>query len=158
MTINLSTLSLDQLKRAVVLKEQIAALESELAGFLGGSQPAAVAAPAPGKRSLSEATKAKMRAAHQARWAKIRAGKSAPKAAPTAPKAPAKRKMTAVGRAAIAAGARARWAKVKAAKAAPKTTPTAPKAPVKRKMSAAGRARLVAAVKARWARVKAEKK
>ena len=39
MIIDLSTLSLAQLKRAVALKEQIATLKSELAGLLGGSQP-----------------------------------------------------------------------------------------------------------------------
>ena len=115
MQIDLSTLSLDQLKRAVALKEQIAALESELAGVLGASKPAAVAAPAPGKRSLSDATKAKMRAAHQARWAKIRAAKGTPAPAKIAPKAQAKRKMSAAGRARLVAAVKARWAKVKAA-------------------------------------------
>ena len=115
MTIDLSILSLDQLKRAVALKEQIAALESELAGVLSAPKPVAVAAPAPGKRSLSEATKAKMRAAHQARWAKIRAAKGGPKTAPTALKAPAKRKMSAAGRARLVAAVKARWAKAKAA-------------------------------------------
>ena len=71
--------------------------------------------PAPGKRSLSEATKAKMRSAHQAQWAKIRAAKGAPAPAKTAPKAPAKRKMSAAGRARLVAAVKARWAKVKAA-------------------------------------------
>ena len=113
MTIELSTLSLDQLKRAVAIKEQITALESELAGFLGGSK-ANVAAPAPGKRSLSEATKAKMRVAHQARWAKIRSAKGAAAPAKTAPKP--KRRLSPAGKARIIAGIKARWAKVRAAK------------------------------------------
>ena len=111
MTIDISNLSLDQLKRAVAIKEQIEALESELAGLLGAPKPAA-AAPVPGKRSLSAATRAKMAAAHQARWAKIRAAKATPKAAP---KAPATRKMSAAGRARLIAAVKARWAKVKAA-------------------------------------------
>ena len=66
MTIDISTLSLDQLKRAVALKEQIAALESQLAGLLGGAK-ATVTAPAPGKRSLSAATRAKMAAGRPGR-------------------------------------------------------------------------------------------
>ena len=114
MAIDICTLSLEQLKRAVAIKEQIAAFESELASLLGGSKTV-VAAPAPGKRSLSAATRAKMAAAHQARWAKIRAAKGAPAPAKIAPKAPAKRKMSAAGRARLVAAVKARWAKVKAA-------------------------------------------
>ena len=59
MSTDFSNLSLDQLKRAVTLKEQIVALGNELAVILGTSNPALVS----GKRFLSEATKAKMRAA-----------------------------------------------------------------------------------------------
>ena len=147
MIIDLSTLSLDQLKRVVAVKEQIEALESKLAGLLGAPNPAATVAP--GKRSLSAATRAKMAAAHQARWAKIRAGKAAPQAPPAKGDQKPKRRLSAAGRAAIIAAAKARWAKIKAEGKA------APKAPAKRKMSAAGRARLVAAVKARWAKAKA---
>ena len=131
MTIDINTLSLEQLKRAVGLKEQISALEAELAGLLGAPRPAAAAA-IPGKRTLSAETKAKMAAAHQARWAKIRAAKGTPKAAPASAKAPT------------------------AAKAP--QAPAVPPAPVKRTMTPAGRARLIASVKARWAAVKAKGK
>jgi len=112
MTIDISTLSLNQLKHAVAIKEQIEALESELAGLLGAPKPAAAAT---GKRTLSAATRAKMAAAHQARWAKIRASKGAPKTASAAPKAPAKRKLSPAGRARLIAAIKARWARTKAA-------------------------------------------
>ena len=114
MAIDISTLSLAQLKRAVALKEQIVALESELAGLLGAPQPAA-APVGPGKRTMSAATRANMAAAHQARWAKIRATQGAPKAASAVPKAPAQQKMSAAGRARLIASVQARGAKVKAA-------------------------------------------
>ena len=68
---------------------------------------------------MSEATKAKMRAAQQARWAKKK-GVAVVKAAAgvDAVKAPRKRrKMSAAGKAAIRAAQQARWAKVAAAKA-----------------------------------------
>ena len=64
---------------------------------------------------MSKATKAKMRAAHQARWAKIR-GKSGSAAAPAAPVAKKKRKMSAAGKATIIAAVNARWAKANAQK------------------------------------------
>ena len=107
-----------------------AALEARLAAInkvLGRTVSLAAAPPAapspttttiPGKRTMSEATKAKMRAAHQARWAKIK-GKSAGSTTATAsaPAAKKKRKMSAEGKAKIRAAVKARWAKVAAAKA-----------------------------------------
>lgn len=69
---NLLSLTSAQLRRAADLKEKIARLEKELASILGSTSPAA--APAK-KRTMSAATKKKMRAAQQARWAKIRAAK-----------------------------------------------------------------------------------
>ena len=66
-----------------------------------------------GKRTFSAATKAKMAAAQQARWAKL---KAKPGSAPVpAPKK--KRTMSAAGRANIIAAVKARWAKAKALKA-----------------------------------------
>ncbi len=83
-------------------------------------QAASVVASSPvatgGRRKSSEATKAKMRAAQQARWAKIK-GKTQPSAVP----AKKKRKMSAAGRARIAAAAKARWVKAKAKPARRKT-------------------------------------
>ncbi len=100
--------------RNALLTEK-AAIEARLQQILQViGQDGLVVARAPavigGKRKFSEATKAKMRAAQQARWAKIK-GKGE-KPATTAPKK--KRKMSAAGRAAIAAAAKARWAKAKA--------------------------------------------
>lgn len=95
-------------------KAAIEARLKQISQVIGADDP--VPAPAPtvtgGKRTFSAATKAKMRVAQQARWAKIR-GKTV-KTSATAPKK--KRKLSAAGRAAIVAAAKARWAKVKAAK------------------------------------------
>ena len=71
---NLSSLTSAQLRRAADLKEKITQLEKELTSILGSISP--IAKPAK-KRTMSAATKKKMRAAQQARWAKIRAAKKA---------------------------------------------------------------------------------
>lgn len=125
---NIPTLS--QWQRGLKIVEQIAALEKELKGILGGApapaasvaKPAAAAKPA--KRKLSPQALANIRAAQKKRWAKVRAGKKAP-----------------------AAGKKT--AKAKAAKPA---KPQAAKAPAKkkRKLSPEVRAKLAAAMKARW--------
>ncbi len=100
MAINLlASLSVQQLRRAVAIKEQIAALETDLSQILG--VPSTMTSV--GKRSA--AVRARMAAAQKARWAK-RDGKAAKKP---------RRKMSARARARLAAAARARWAKVKAA-------------------------------------------
>lgn len=85
---------------------------ADIARVLGHDGSPATSAPASsgGRRKFSEATKAKMRVAQRARWAKIK-GKAGKASAP--PKK--QRKMSAAGRAAIAAAAKARWAKAKAA-------------------------------------------
>ncbi len=69
---NLLLLTSAQLRRAANLKEKIARLEKELASILGSGSPDA--APVK-KRTMSAATKKKMRAAQQARRAKIKAAK-----------------------------------------------------------------------------------
>lgn len=109
MSNDLSTITSDQLKRAIVIKEQIEALTSELDHLLD-SPSAVIAHPTPKRRKMSAAGRAAIRAAQKARWAKVKGGKKA------APKR--KRKMSAAGRARISAAAKARW---KAAKAAGKT-------------------------------------
>lgn len=101
--------------RNALLTEK-ANLESRLqqiSQVIGQEPPVAASTPVatPGRRKFSEATKAKMRAAQQARWAKKK-GKAGKAAAPGPKK---QRKMTAEGRAAISAAAKARWAKAKAA-------------------------------------------
>jgi hypothetical protein len=95
-------ISLQQLRRAVAIKQKISELESELAALIGGRE-----APQRG-RKRSAAVRARMAAAQRARWAKSTAnGHGDPK--------PRKRRMTAAWRAKIAAAAKARWKKVKAA-------------------------------------------
>jgi hypothetical protein len=107
MSIQLSSLTTAQLNRAADLKEQIKAMNEELASLLGASAPAPTKSPKKGK--MSAAGKAKIVAAQKARWAKLKAAKPAVKA-------PAKkRKMSASAKAKISAAAKARWAKVKAA-------------------------------------------
>ena len=84
----MSAPSVDQLKRAIAIKEQIAKLEAELAGILGGqstaptkrkytkrgdSEPAKAKASKP-KRTMSPEGRAKIIAAQKARWAKIKKG------------------------------------------------------------------------------------
>lgn len=136
-----SNLSLAQLKQAVQIKEQIEKLQRELSSVLGLSSPTQKAAGS----GMSEATKAKLRAAAKARWAKVKAGKK--------PTASTNRKpMSAAARARLSALMKAKWAaknkggtKSVVKKAAPKKTT----------MSAAAKARLSAFAKARWAKVKA---
>jgi hypothetical protein len=66
--------SIDQLKRAIAIAEQIETLRGELDQILGGSvsptppTPSAVSNPSKGKRSPT--VRAKMAAAQKARWAK----------------------------------------------------------------------------------------
>jgi hypothetical protein len=114
----MSTPTLETLKAAIAVKEQIAALERKLAALLGGSSLAVVKAPAPaikGRRKMSAAAKAKIGAAVKARWAKAKA--TAPSAKPVAAKSapaakPAKKKggLTEEGRKKLAAAMKARWA------------------------------------------------
>ena len=153
------TPSLDQLKRAIAITEQIDALQSQLAAVLGGSSSAAVPAAAPaktrkGKRTVSPEARAKMAVAQRARWA-LRKGGAAPAAKPEKKK----RGITPEGRAKLAAAMKARWdARKKGAPAPtakaqkPAKAPKAPKA--KRVVSPEARAKMVAAAKKRWANAK----
>jgi hypothetical protein len=104
MSIQLSSLTATQLRRAADLKEKIEALNKEIASILGA--PPLVSAKVPKKRKMSRAGRARVAAAQRARWAKVKAVK------PTKAK---KRKMSAAARAKISAAAKARWAKAKAA-------------------------------------------
>lgn len=154
-----NTPSLEQLKRAITISEQIDALQSQLAALLGGSSPAVAKAAAPGKprkgkRTVSPEARAKMAVAQRARWAK-RKGLAEPAAQPVKKK---KRGLTPEGRAKLAAAMKARWdARKKGAPAptakAQKTAP-APKAKAKRVISPEARAKMAAAAKKRWANVK----
>jgi hypothetical protein len=105
----LARLSTEQLRRAIDLKEQIAALEDRLALMLGAPAPAAPAAKRPGTGKRSAAARARMAAAQKARWAKIKAQPS------SAPVKVVRRRLSAATRARMAAAAKARWAAKKAA-------------------------------------------
>jgi hypothetical protein len=110
---SINDLSVQQLRQAANLKEQIEALEKELSQLLGAAaKPDAAKAPKK-KGGMSAAGRAKVAAAQKARWAKIRAAKPIVKAAK-----PAKKKftMSASAKAKISAAAKARWAKIKAEK------------------------------------------
>jgi hypothetical protein len=109
MTIDLSSISVVVLKRAVEIKGSIESLTHELASILGGTAPAS-ASKAPQKRKMSAASRAKIAAAAKARWAKIKGAKPAAKV----PAQKQKRKMSAAAKAKLSAMAKARWAKVKA--------------------------------------------
>ena len=157
-------LTSSQLRQIADLKERIEALETEIAALFGGTTPTPAEAPAaieaeepakPGKRTMSPAHKAALRAAQALRWAKYSAEKT--QAAKPGKRGPKKGGMSAAGRARIAAAQKLRWAKVKAGKTAEAPAKSEVK-PAKRKMSAAGRAAIAAGVRARWAKVKAAKK
>ena len=137
---NITTLSPNQLRKAADIQEKIQSLQEELGQLLGGEESTPTEpTEAPRKYKFSAAARAKMRAAQQARWAKIKG--TAPSTTPAA--APKKRKMSAQGLANIRAGVAKRIA-------AQGKTVQKPK----RKFSAAGRAALSAAAKARWAKAK----
>jgi hypothetical protein len=110
------SLSLDQLKQAVQLKEQIAALESELAAILGGAAPASAPAPAQG------AVVPRRRGRPPGKRAET--GHIVPaQSAPSTPAVTAKKSgrggariMGPEARARIAAAQKARWAKYRATK------------------------------------------
>jgi hypothetical protein len=107
----LSSLSVQQLRKAATLKEKIQSLEKELGQLLGSSaKPAAHAVPRK-KRKMSAAGRAKISAAAKARWAKVKAGKSSAK-----PARKAKGKMSASAKAKLSAKMKLIWAKRKAGK------------------------------------------
>ena len=107
--------------RGALQKEQAALIArlNVIAKALGQSvtAPTSPSTPAttPGKRIVSAATRAKMRAAQQARHAKKAAGQvtSAPASTPKK-----RRKMSVATKAALSAGKKAWWAKINAEKAA----------------------------------------
>jgi len=75
MTTNLlAQLSVQQLKRALAIREKIGTLEAQLGKILDAEPPRG-AAPRRKKRKLSAAAKAKISAAAKARWARFRASK-----------------------------------------------------------------------------------
>ena len=101
----LATLSLQQLRRAVAIKEQVATLESELDHIFGTPAPAAPMAKPGRKTKMSAPARATIPGNLITRG--TTPAKTAGKKV--------KRKVSAKARAKLAASAKARWAKVKAA-------------------------------------------
>jgi len=110
---NIFDLSVNQLKRAATIKEQIEALNRELRSILSGS---AKSGPAPKKMAtMSDAVKKKIAAAQKARWANLRRAKSATVSVKAAPKAK-KKAFSAATRAKLSAKLKAYWAAKRAGK------------------------------------------
>ena len=78
MSIQLSSLTSDELRRAARIKEKIEALSKELTSILGA--PAPVSATAPKRAKMSAAGRAKVAAAQKSRWAKVKASRDLKKA------------------------------------------------------------------------------
>lgn len=110
--INLSTIPVKQLKRAVAIRERIEKLQIKLADVLAETGEISVPTIS-GRRKMSAAGRARISAAQKARWAKEKGLVNSEAASAPAPAG--RRKMSAAARAKIAAAARARWAKAKAA-------------------------------------------
>jgi hypothetical protein len=119
----MSTPSIDQLKRALAIAEQIQKLEAEFARIVGGtssvaSEPKAVkASPTKrkGRRTMSAEARQKIAAAQRARWAKSKGSSAATAKAAPSPKTKKKRKLSPEGRARIVAALKARHAAKRAA-------------------------------------------
>lgn len=112
---NLQSLTVEQLRKVVAIKEQIETLTAQVAAIMEGDAAAASAEAAPkrGRRKMSPATRARMAAAQQKRWAKVKGrGRKAAKMNGVIKK---KRKVSAATRAKLAASAKIRWAKARAA-------------------------------------------
>ena len=109
---NVYDLTINQLKRAAAIKEQIETLNRELRSILSG---AAQSGAAPTKKAtMSDAVKKKIAAAQKARWANLRRAKPATPVKPAAK--PAKTKVSAATRAKLSAKLKAFWAAKRAGK------------------------------------------
>ena len=108
---NLSDLTINQLKRAAAIKERIEALNKELRSILGASAKPG-AAPKK-KRTMSASVKRKIAAAQKTRWASLRQAK--PATIPVKPAAKAKKKtVSRATKAKLSAKLKAYWAAKKA--------------------------------------------
>ena len=109
---NITSLSPKQLRKAADIQEKIQSLQEELGQLLGGETPssAQTTEEPKKKRKMSAAGRAAIRAAQQARWAKIKG--TAPSVKPAKK---AKKHFSAAARAALSAAIKARWAKARKA-------------------------------------------
>jgi hypothetical protein len=103
---NLLDLTVNQLKRAAAIKEQIGNLNKELRAILGAP---AMSAAAPKKvRTMSASVKRKIAVAQKARWARVQGAKPAAKIK--------KKKMSPAAKAKLSAKLKAYWAAKKSGK------------------------------------------
>ena len=103
---NLSDLTINQLKRAAAIKERIEALNKELRAILG--TPAKSGAAPKKKRTMSASVKRKIAAAQKTRWANLRRAKPATRSVKPATKA--KKKVSLATKAKLSAKLKAYWA------------------------------------------------
>jgi hypothetical protein len=116
----LSHLSLDQLKQAVRLKEQIAELEGRIAAILGGEVPTpsapslvprGVGRPKGSIGKMSPEARERIAEAQRARWAAFRAKSGAARPVRSGGGRGGFRVMSAAAKARIVAAQKARWAR-----------------------------------------------
>jgi hypothetical protein len=113
--VDLSNLSVEQLRRALQLKEQISHLERELTILSGSPVKAAAKLMSTPRSTLTEAGRARIVAAQRRRWARERALKAAPQPIATeSGSMSTRRNLTPEARAKMAAASRERWARVRA--------------------------------------------
>ena len=110
---SLHDLTINQLKRAAAIKEQIDALNKELRSLLGG--PATPRKAPKKKQTMSAAVKRKIAAAQKARWAKLRRAKAATRSVKPAAKA-SKKTVSPATKARLSAKLKAYWVAKKAGK------------------------------------------
>jgi hypothetical protein len=122
----LSEFTVQQLERAVAIKQQIESLQQQLNALMNGTED--VAAPSKGSRSSVEfdSRTESLKRAREARWAKYRANKEpstvspAPNSAPAAKTVGKKRgPMSPEQKALLAKIAKARWDKIRSAQPKP---------------------------------------
>ena len=109
---SLFDLTINQLKRATAIKEQIDKLNKELRSILGASTKSGAAAKK--AQTMSASVKKKIAAAQKARWANLRRAK--PATQPVKPATKAKKKVfSSATRAKLSAKLKAFWAAKKKA-------------------------------------------
>jgi len=110
---NIYDLTINQLKRAVAIKQQIERLNKELRVVLGA--PVKSRAASKKNRTLSAVARRKIGAAQKARWATLRGAKPATRSVKPVAK-PKKKRMSPRARAKLSAKLKAYWAAKKAGK------------------------------------------
>ena len=108
---NLLDLTINQLKRAAAIKEQIAALTKELRAILGASGKTGTTLKR--KRTISASVKKRIAAAQKARWATLRGARPATRSVKPVAK-PKKKTMSPAARAKLSTKLKAYWAAKKA--------------------------------------------